>query len=318
MSRDHYIAQTYLNRFVGKNGFLQAYRKSDGNTFPCRPYAICHEWDGDMIPDFMVQPDYLGQYRAMFEQNWGLAVDAIEAQACPDDVKLAIAGYWGNLLVCTPAWKRVGVSIYYRQMMDFLNAHRDLKNRIGKPDKIINEALAAIDAGKVKLEIDPNYIHAVSASQMLEHAIRLYNSDWIIVANDTDIDFLTSDNPSAIEDPGQFRGGVGGLTRYLPITPRLCIVCEPMHPEIMRGKFELTDPPKGRVRFATTSKDHIKEINRVIVKCAEDLVLSSEKLASVEALAKKYAKFRMVSDFYKMRLPDGHLGISHTRVREAA
>lgn len=318
MSRDHYIAQTYLNRFVGKTGFIQAYRKSDGKTFPCRPYDICHEWDGDIIPDFMEQPDYLGEYRKMFEQNWSVAVDAIETQYCPDDVKLAIAGYWGNLLVCTPAWKRVGVSIYNHQTMEFLKAHRDLKNRIGKPDTIINEALAAIEAGKITFETDPNYIHAVSASQMLEHAIRLYNSDWIIVANDSDIDFLTSDNPSAIEDPGRFRGGIGGLWRYLPLSPRLCLVCEPMHPEVMRGKFELTDPPKGKVRFATTSKERIKEMNRTIVQCAENLVLSSENLASVEALTKKYAKYRMVSDFYKMPLPNGHLGISHTRVREAA
>jgi hypothetical protein len=51
--KDHYIAQTYLKRFVGKNGFLQAYRKSDGKTFPCRPYDISHEADGDIIPNFM-------------------------------------------------------------------------------------------------------------------------------------------------------------------------------------------------------------------------------------------------------------------------
>jgi hypothetical protein len=81
MQHDHYIAQTYLRHFTGPSGMLRAYRKSNGATFRCRPKAICHEPNGDIIPDFLSEPGYLGEYRAGFEPLWNSGVAALEARS---------------------------------------------------------------------------------------------------------------------------------------------------------------------------------------------------------------------------------------------
>ncbi len=61
MAKDHYVAKTYLEHFLGSGEtLLHAYRKSDGKYFPCRPKDICREWNGDIVPDFLSNPNLLG------------------------------------------------------------------------------------------------------------------------------------------------------------------------------------------------------------------------------------------------------------------
>jgi hypothetical protein len=107
MPRDHYIAETYLKHFLGNDGFLHVYRKSDGKYFPARPRAICHEWDGDIIQDFLANPKMLGDYRRLFEAAWNPAVTQLATGRVSRENKLAIAGYLANLLVCTPHARRL-------------------------------------------------------------------------------------------------------------------------------------------------------------------------------------------------------------------
>ncbi|MGH6847077.1 MAG: hypothetical protein ACREC0_06475 [Methylocella sp.] len=52
-----------LKHFAGPSGMLHAFKKSDGRSFPCWSRDICHEPDGDIIPDVLSDPGYLGEYR---------------------------------------------------------------------------------------------------------------------------------------------------------------------------------------------------------------------------------------------------------------
>ena len=70
MSNDHFVAQTYLKHFgdASRGDIMYAYRKSNGDEFPCHPSAVCHEWDGDLNP-LLVPPQLLGYYRKLFEPS---------------------------------------------------------------------------------------------------------------------------------------------------------------------------------------------------------------------------------------------------------
>jgi hypothetical protein len=70
-----------------------AYRKSDGHSFPCWPKDICHKPDGDIIPDFLSDPAYLGEFRKASEPLWNHAVEALKARSIDMRDKLHIAGY---------------------------------------------------------------------------------------------------------------------------------------------------------------------------------------------------------------------------------
>lgn len=134
MSRDHFAARTYLKHFVGKDGMLHAYRKSDGRSFPCWPDNICHEWDGDLVRDFLKDEALIGGFRKLFEPAWDRAIaDLVNGMEDPT-VKLAIAGYWANLMVCTPAWTRVGMKTLEYDTMRTVRAHDILMTQAGTPD----------------------------------------------------------------------------------------------------------------------------------------------------------------------------------------
>jgi hypothetical protein len=58
MPQDHFVAQTYLKAWCdpASRDHMHAYRKSDLKRFPCRPYDVCRERDGDIVPAYLKDP----------------------------------------------------------------------------------------------------------------------------------------------------------------------------------------------------------------------------------------------------------------------
>ncbi len=111
----------------------------------------------------------------------------------------------------------------------------------------------------------------MNAKDLSHHAWQLYNADWIVLQSDSEVDFITSDNPVAFDDPGPWRGGEGGLPRYLPVTSRLCIYGL-MDPRAPRDEPDFTRSPRGSVRRATVPLRGVERVNRAVAQCAEELV----------------------------------------------
>jgi hypothetical protein len=202
MARDHYVAQTYLRHFVAYDGMLRAYRKSDGNRFPCRPSDVCHEWNGDIIEDFLSDPTALARYRKIFEPAWNPAIKELNAGRISNTNKLAIAGYWSNLLVFTPTCRRLDVGAHDRHSIDYLRAWDTLSTEAGKIDADLKRILATFDTGRFRIETKPDAMRAMRCTHLLKLTWALYNSNWIIIKNDSGTEFLTSDNPVSFDDPG--------------------------------------------------------------------------------------------------------------------
>jgi hypothetical protein len=313
MARDHYVARTYLRHFTGKNGMLHVYRKTDGKYWPSGTKGVCHEWDGDLIRDFVKNEKMLGNYRAIFEPRWNDAVADLKNGICDAAVKMAISGYWANLLVCTPTWTRIGIKMHDYAAMHRLRAEDILRTEAGRPDSKIQKMLAAFDSGCYRIETKPDAIRAMAATALMKFAWALYNADWTVLRNDTGTGFLTSDNPVAFHDSGPWRGGQPGLPRYLTLSPRICLYGF-MDPAGPRDEPDFTRPPRGKVQWGSVPPHGIERVNRAIAECAEKIVISSCKSDAVQALAAGCARYRVDMEFIEMRRADGFLLGSHTRV----
>jgi hypothetical protein len=316
MARDHYVAKTYLKHFAGSDGMLRAYRKSDGKRFPCRPDDVCHEWDGDLIGNFLRDPATLAKYRRMFEPAWNPAITELIAGGISPINKLAIAGYWANLLAFTPTCRRLDVAGHDRHVVDYLRARDILTAEAGKTDEQLKRILATLSTGKVKVATRPDAMRAMRVKHLWELTWALYNSSWVVMTNETDTEFLTSDNPVSFDDPGPWRGQPPSLPRYFPLTPRVCLYC------VMRAKQardteepDFARPPQGQIRQATIPIRGVRRVNRAIVQCAEDLVFSSDNRSSTAALVAKYARHRVEQDFIEVRTPGSFLLGMRLRVR---
>lgn len=316
MANDHFVAQTYLKHFgdPAKGGMLHACQKSTGKAFPCWPQDVCREWDGDLNP-LLVKPELLGDYRKIFEPQWNAAIAALLANKLSPADKFAISGYFANLMVCTPAWRRVAVSMYNDHAKSFLIFSKQMKEKHGgNPDLPVN-AVEMLERGEIAIDHDPNYIKAKSTQMLMDFAWLTYNHDWIIIGNKTSDPFITSDNPVAIQTSNNLQVP---MTRYLPITPELCLAVK-----YDRGRrlppFDPSAPPMGKVTSARITAKGARSINRLVAQCAEDLVFSSAPSKGIHTLVNKYAGFRIEAEF--VRFPTSEADTiydgSIIRVREA-
>jgi hypothetical protein len=315
MSNDHYVARTFLKHFASAKGLLHAYRKADGEDFPCRPADICREANGDTIPNFLSDPAYLGAFRGTFEPVWNHAVAALEARAMAADVKFHIAGYWANLLVCTPTWRRVGVETSNQSVQHTVTAHSLLSARIGKADAKLDAAIKALERGEIRIETEADWVRAHAAKSVLRYAWCLYNADWNVLENDATQGFITSDNPAGFIDPGNRWSTGGPFVRFLSVTPRTCIVCDmtSVATATRDAEPDFTVMPMGTVRGRAVDRQSVDRINTHTAMCAEDLLLCGEPAASVQRLASEFAEHRVVSQ--AITIPLGKEFLIGSRVR---
>ena len=310
MAKDHYIAQTYLKHFGDANlgGMLHAYRKSGVPTyFRCWPQDVCHEWDGDLNPGFLShRPELLGDFRRMCEPNWNQSIESLLlGKKIPDHDRFAISAYFANLMTCTPAWRRVGVAIYNRQLAGDMSFNKKMHEKHGHMPDLPVEAIEMMERGEITIHTDPDYIKAVVTRGLLEHACMMYNQNWTVLNNDTDQPFITSDNPVAI----LYSGNVGEpVTRFLPVTPRICLS---VTYDISRinlintqdHSFDFLKPSLGNTTYAKVNPTGARYVNRLVAMCAEDMAFSSAALSGMEGLVKRYAKYGIDADY--VELPTG-------------
>ena len=316
MSDDHYVARTYLKHFANPSGLLRAYRKSDGKSFPCRPADVCFEPDGDLIPDFLSDPRYLGAFRAAFEPGWNSAIGALKAHRVDMTDKLQLAGYWAQLLVCTPGWRRVAVQISNHNARHTLEAQAALRERIGKPDRLLSEGVEALRDGTITLETEPDFVRAQSATSVMKYAWALYHADMDVFETDDSHPFLTSDNPAAFEDQGDIVGGHPPFRRYLPVTPNLCLSVDlTEYPDrYLKGPGDFTQEPKGTVRGGAIIPEFVDRINQTVARCAEDLVFTSGESELVRDLVAQNSEFRVECESTRFPHGTGFIIANRTRV----
>jgi len=313
MPQDHYVAQTYLRAFADpKNADrIHAYRKSDSGHFSPSPAAVCKTMDWDQNPKYLSPPDALGRWLKIFEPHWAAAVTRLSEthHLSPSD-KYVIAGYWAYLSTCTPTWQRVATGIQQSELDDtYLD--RFIEYAQAHPDEYPEAAayISLVKDGSLRAEIDKHYPKVVVTTQLLEHQWCLYHQEWNIVWNNTDELFLTSDNPSCFDYE---YGSPMRPARYLPLAPRLALWTNVVFdnlPKMAPG----TPPVKTSLRCEATTK-FVRDMNRLVIQSAENIVLASEPKPYIPVCVGKYKDWR-VRTTEVMRIPaaDGHYEVTQTR-----
>jgi hypothetical protein len=113
----------------------------------------------------------------------------------------------------------VGIEVHNQGVQHTLKAHNVLSAEIGKLDHKMTEAIAALERGEIVIETEADYVRAQAANSALKFAWCIYNADWDVFENDSDIGFITRDNPASFIDQGDNWSSGHPYIRLLPITP---------------------------------------------------------------------------------------------------
>jgi Protein of unknown function (DUF4238) len=311
MAQDHFVAQTYLKHFgdATRDGMLHAYRKRDGKYFPCWPRDVCREWEGD-LNRLLERKELLGDFRRLAEPYWNPSVANLLAGNISYHDKFVVAIYMANLMTCTPAWRRVGVSQHNQMYLLWLAFSKRMKEKHGGQPNLPVEGIAMLERGELKLDTDPDYIKGLVTRNLMQYTWVIYNQNWTVLRNETAQPFITSDNPVAL----LYSGAAGEpVRRFLPITPHLCLTIQfdpranPAVERLTPQELEagLQRPPGGSITHARCNSQLARFINRVQVQSAEELAFSPQLSEGIQRLVKKYAKFRLDVDCKEFPDPSG-------------
>jgi hypothetical protein len=163
------------------------------------------------------------------------------------------------------------------------------------PDKLGGYSLTELlRTQKVKLTVDPKYPkypQAIGIASILDHVAAFGNVNWDVLVNRFDQSpFFTSDFPAI-------------LNKVVPLAPHLAVRLR-INPRIDRKRADFTFA-NFDYRIREIGHKEVADINRLIVRCAENLVFYRDDAAWVSKFIAKNRRYRVGSSWHKGITHDG-------------
>jgi Protein of unknown function (DUF4238) len=178
------------------------------------------------------------------------------------------------------------------------------------PEELGGRRLAEIlQSGDIEIRVDPKYPQAIGMQTMLQNVAAFGNFKWEILLNHFDQSpFFTSDFPVAIERTNDWRV----VNRIVPLAPNVAVRIRPdITIDIKRADFSFTN--FGYLN-RNISHHELVEINRLIVRCAEETIFYRDESTWVQKFITKNRHYRIEQIIHKPPVADGSLQISTTRI----
>jgi Protein of unknown function (DUF4238) len=290
---------------------MYAIRKSDLKRFPTGPRAVCRIEDGSTNA-YLKEDRAIEEFLKNVEPRYNASLAKLRENKIDQECILCFAGFAAYILTCSPAAMRIS-SGPLAETVKATAMSLDARGLLPKAppgafgEKAISKLLAD---GTLKVKVDPKYPQAIGISAITHHTSHFGNSPWEILHNsEADTPFFTSDFPAAIET-----GDLSTpINRIVPLAPDLAIR---LIPDIrLRG----TEPDLSFATFRFAPRQlkrrEVRDINRLIVRCAEDLIFYRDDHDWVEPFVAKNRHYRIETVTQTLSRDTGDLIVSTQRIR---
>jgi hypothetical protein len=286
--RHHYVPVTYLKGFTDNNGFLLVSRKDEPErSIRVRPTeaGFRNYYYSQPLGDGTMNHNALEDVFSTFENEWPGLVGVLESDRQLNTILKDLLGLIGFQRIRVPAFRDAIEHSLERYARDGL---QELK-RTGRLPPTPPEFPDLFE--QVEVTIDPHQsIHGMN-KLLRSLGPTLDAFGYQVVHNETDIDFITSDNPVSYYALSQ--------KQILP------------YPMSVRGPAELVFPVSSRVaifgstadrrRFSrkglkscrTRDRERVRSINRVTAKFGYEALFSSSALPA--SFVQKYSASPVLS-----------------------
>lgn len=314
MALDHYVSQVHLKNFYSKElgELMHAFRKTNMQYFTPNSSSICRIDEGS-TNNYLKEERIIEEFLKDIEPYYDRAVDSVLGKKINQDTIYVIAGFLSYVYACSPT----GIRINKEPLKHIVEETADILEKQGKltpidlPGHEGKSIKEIFESGALNVEIDPKYPQAICISDIISYLTFFGNCTWEFLINDfQDSPFFTSDFPIGFERSKDPRI----INKILPLRPTLAVRVLP-HPEI---DTKNPDPSFSmfKYRFRKLSRKEVSDINRLIVRCAEEIVLSSVNTEWVEPFIRKNSKYHIKPKVTKIPAGGGSYHYFSTEIVE--
>lgn len=290
---------------------MYAVRKSDLKLFPTRSKDVCRIEDGNTNA-YLKHSRAIEDVLSQIEPKYSASLKRLRAKALDQESVFCFAGFTACVIACSPTMARLGGE----PVKAAVETTAEMLSRRGKlpptPASFGGKPLPELIAdGTINITIDEKYPQALSIANVLDTVSIFGNSTWEVLLNDDPHSpFFTSDFPAAIELVDENVP----INRIVPLAPDVAIRIWPRIPKSKGHQdFGFSD---FKCSFRKLRGDDIREVNRQIVQCAEDLVFFRDKHEWVEKFIARHRRYRIETLVDKLPAPDGGVfQLSRMRIR---
>ncbi len=309
MPLDHYIPQVHLKNFYSPvlGDRMYATRKSDLKSFTQNSRNVCRINDGSTNA-YLKEDRAIEEFLKTIEPKYNEALAKLSEDKIDEQSIYTISGFVAYVVSCSPAGMRIQ-SEPLKSTVETVAAMIEARGLIPPPPKELKELglggeslVELLGSGAVKVKVDPKFPQAIGISSIHRSLAIFGNFRWDILLNGfKDSPFFTSDFPAAIEGTRDWRI----INRIVPLAPNLAIR---IRPDLTIDK-DLADFSFANFSCRRRSISHkeAEEINRLIVKCAEETVFYRDDLAWVQKFIAKNRHYRVKRSTSKQPTRNGSL-----------
>jgi hypothetical protein len=313
MVLDHYVSQVHLKNFYSPalDGLMYAIRKSDLKRFPTKSQDVCRIEEGSTNA-YLTNERAVEEFLKDVEPRYNASLTKLRENEMDQGAIASLAGFAAYIVTCSPTAMRLH-SGPLKAELESTAAILDKQGLIPKAPEALGEKSITelLVDGSVKFTVDPKYPQAIGIANILHHTSIFGNSPWQVLHNsDSDNPFFTSDFPAAIET-----FDINTPTnRIVPLAPDLAIRIMPdirlsgTKPDLTFAKFKAA--PR-RLKQA-----EVLQINRLLVRCAEDLIFFRDDRDWIEGFVGKNRRYRIEPMTHKLPHGSGDLLVSTQRIVE--
>lgn len=299
MALDHYVSQVHLKQFLSPTlpFRMRATKKSDLKSFECRPKDVCRIENGStnayLLHDRAVE-DFLREV----EPNYDESLEKLRTRAIDQKCIATFAGFTAYVMSCAPAAMRTHTKLYESRLQTTATI-LDRQGMFGQsPPSLGSKSMTELLAeGAVRFNVDRKYPQAVGISTIQERMSVFGNSRWEVLVNDFyDCPFFSSDYPIALERKDDNR-----VNWVSPIAPDIAIRIVP-DVSLSRAMPDLSFE-RFSCRYVSPSRSEIVDLNRLLVRCAEDMIFYRDDLPWIAGFIKNNRNYKV--DMLIERMPNG-------------
>lgn len=288
---------------------MYAIRKSDLKSFTPNSKAVCAIQDGS-TNTYLREDRAIEEFLKSIEPNYNPALEKLATGNIDQECIFSISGFVAYVNSCSPGGMRIQTNPL-KAIVETTAAILDAKGAFPPPPaafkgKTLTDLLSS---GTIEVAIDPKFPQAVGIDQIVQNATALGNFTWEVLQNPFDDNpFFTSDFPIAIEKGNDPRT----INRIVPLSPDLAIRIIPD----LSIKIGEADPGLSNFRYqrCTIGRSDVMHINRLIVRCAEEMVFYRDDMPWVERFVANNRRYRIEPVTQKVPVPNGTLQLSTLRI----